>query len=93
VVIGVLTLELSIDSAHSLKEKRAVLNRVKDRVQHRFNVAIAEVDDHDLWNCACLAVVTVSTQREHCNRVLSKVADQVRTIKDCELEDFSVEFL
>jgi hypothetical protein len=35
----------------------------------------------------------VSTQREHCNRVLSKVADQVRTIKDCELEDFSVEFL
>ena len=72
-VIGVLTLDFSIDGAFSLKEKRMTVNRIRDRVRNKFNVAVAEVDDHELWNRACIAVVAVSTEQKHVNQMLSRV--------------------
>ncbi len=92
-VIGVLTLELDLAQARSLKDKRAVLNRVKQRVQNKFNVSIAEIDGHELWNYACLGVAAVSNDQRHCNRVLSKIVDHVEQIRDCEIADYATEFL
>jgi uncharacterized protein YlxP (DUF503 family) len=92
-VIGVLTVELSIDDAFSLKEKRMVLNRIRDRVRQKFNVAIAEVEDNESWNHACLGVVTVSNERRYSNQVLSKVVELIESEHDCRLEDFTIEFL
>ena len=92
-IIGVLTIELAIDGAFSLKEKRMTVNRVRDRVRQKFNVAIAEVGDNDLWNRACIGIVAVANEQKHVNRVLSKVVDFVRTIRDCEIEDFTLEFV
>lgn len=92
-VIGVLTLELEIPAAHSLKEKRMVLNRVIDRVRNQFNVAVAEVEEQDVWNRAVVAVVAVSNQQAHTNRMLSKVIELVETIHDCNVADVTTEFL
>ena len=92
-IIGVLTLDLDIPAANSLKEKRMVVNRVRDRVRAKFNVAIAEVDENEVWNRAVLGVVTVSNEQVYCNQVLDKVVDLVETIRDCNLEDYSMEFL
>jgi len=91
--IGFLTLELSIDGAFSLKDKRMVVNRVRDRVRQKFNVAVAEIDENDVWNRACLGIVTISNEQAHTNRMLSKVVAFVETIRDCEVEDVSMEFL
>ncbi len=92
-IIGVLTLELEIPWAHSLKEKRMVVNRVRDTVRAKFNVAVAEVDANDVWNRAVIAVVTVANEQVHCNQVLDKVVDLVETVRDCNLADYSLEFL
>ena len=54
--VGVLTLEIQLPYAHSLKEKRAVLNRMRDRLRARFNVAVAELDHQDAWQQAVLGV-------------------------------------
>lgn len=91
-IVGVLTLEIDIESAYSLKDKRAVLNRIRDRVRSTFNVAIAEVDENEVWNHACLGVVTISNDQRHCNEMLSKVVAFVETIRDCELDDYSIDF-
>lgn len=91
-IVGVLTLEIDIESAYSLKEKRAVLNRIRDRVRNTFNVAIAEVDDNEVWNHACLGVVTISNDQRHANEMLSKVVEFVQKIRDCELDDYSLDF-
>ena len=58
--IGVLTLELRLENSHSLKEKRHVVKSLKDRLRHKFNVAVAEIDYQDLWQRAAVAAVTVS---------------------------------
>lgn len=92
-VVGILTLELSLPGADNLKAKRAILNRIKDRVHHRFNVSIAEVEANDVWNYAVLGCAVVSNDQRHANEILSKVQDLVDEIHDCELDDSTLEFI
>lgn len=71
--VGVLTLELRIEHAHSLKEKRHVVKSLKDRLRVKFNVSVAEIDDMDLHNSAVLAVATVSSSRPFAEKILQAV--------------------
>ncbi len=71
--IGVLTLEVRIEDAHSLKDKRHVVKGLKDRLRNRFNVAVAEIDGHDLWQRATVAAVTVAVDHGHAEQVLQQV--------------------
>ncbi len=69
--IGVLTLELELTEAHSLKDKRHFVRGLKDRLRAGFNLSVAEVDDYNLWNRSTLAAVTVSGSRENAAKVLA----------------------
>ena len=91
--LGILTIELDIAHAMSLKDKRAVLNRVKERVRNKFNVSIAEVEDHDVWNVAVLAVVIVSNNQKSNNQVLDKVVDHIEKITDCDISHIDLDFM
>lgn len=71
-----LTMEIRIEHAHSLKEKRHVVKSLKDRLRNKFNVAVAEIVDQDLHNSAVLAAVTVSSSREFAAKVLQSVEDE-----------------
>jgi hypothetical protein len=61
--VGVLTLEIELPYSHSLKEKRAVLQKIRDRLRARFNVAVAELDHQDVWQHATLGVVSISSSQ------------------------------
>jgi hypothetical protein len=79
-VVGVLTLELRIEHAHSLKEKRHVVKSLKDRLRNKFNVSVAEIDDMDLHNSAVLAVATVSSSRPFAEKVLQTVERETASV-------------
>jgi uncharacterized protein YlxP (DUF503 family) len=68
--IGVLTLELHLVDAHSLKDKRHYVLGLKERLRNRFNLAVAEIEDQDIQNRGVLAAVTVSSSRENAAKVL-----------------------
>ncbi len=72
-VIGVLTLELRLEDSHSLKDKRHVVLSLKERLRHKFNVAVAEIDYQDLWQRAAVAAVTVSSDHARAAQVLQSV--------------------
>ena len=91
-VVGLLTIELHVPGSQSLKDKRAVLRRVKDRLK-KFNVAVSEVEHHDLWQRAALAVVTVSTDQPHADRELAAVADEIERVEPGAVTRTEVEFL
>ena len=78
--IGVLTLELRIEHAHSLKEKRHVVKSLKDRLRVKFNVSVAEIDDMDLHNSAVLAVAAVSSSRPFAEKVLQAVEREAASL-------------
>lgn len=76
-VVGVLRITLGIEGAYSLKDKRGVVRRLNDRVRNKFNVAVAEVDDHDTFNRAVIGVVAVANEGPFVNSVLDKVLDHM----------------
>jgi uncharacterized protein YlxP (DUF503 family) len=71
--VGVLTLELRIEHAHSLKEKRSVVKSLKERLRGKFNVSVAEIDGMELHNSSVIAVATVSPSRPFAEKVLRSV--------------------
>ena len=71
--VGVARLSLQIPESGSLKSKRQVLRRVTDRVKARFNAAVAEVEDQDLWQKATLAMAVVGNDRRHVDEQLDKL--------------------
>ena len=79
-MIAVLTVELHIPYAQSLKDKRMVLRRIKDRLQ-KFNVAVAEVEHQDRWQRAGLGIVAISTTAEHVEQSLAAAADEAARVQ------------
>ena len=91
--IGVLTLELRLENAHSLKDKRHVVQSLKTRLRNKFNVAVAEIDYQDLWQRAAVAAVTVASDHVHAERVLQSVEDEAAALLGGELVETTVEWL
>jgi hypothetical protein len=92
-VIGICQLDLRIPENHSLKGKRHVIRKVIDRVRHRFNVAISEVGDNDLWQRAQIGFCTVGNDRRHINSSLDKVIDFIEKSHLVEMVHTEMEIL
>jgi len=90
--VGVLTLEIQIPYAHSLKEKRAVLRKLKDRLRARFNVAVAEIDHQDVWQRATLGVVSISSSQPLLESVFRQVLADSENILGDDVADHVLEF-
>ena len=71
--VGLLTLELHIADAHSLKDKRQILRSLKDRLRAKFNVAVAELEYHDTWQRSVVGIVTLSNEEHHVEESLQHV--------------------
>ncbi len=72
--IGLLTLEIHLPEARSLKDKRQVLRSLKERLRGQFNVAVAEMDHQELWQRAVVGVVSLSGEAAHLEQSLQAVA-------------------
>jgi uncharacterized protein YlxP (DUF503 family) len=92
--VGVCKIRLRLPENLSLKGKRRVLKSITSRIRNKFNVSVAEVDDHDLWQLATLGVCCVSNDGRFTNQVLSKVVDFIANGRfEVELLDYEIELL
>ena len=91
--VGLLTLELHIPDAQSLKDKRQVLRSLKDKLRRDFNVAVAELDHQDTWQRSVIGVVTISNEEKHVNEVLQKALDEADRILGSFLINQAVEII
>lgn len=90
-IVGLLSIEIRLPAAHSLKDKRRILRKVIDGVRHRHNVSIAEVGDNDVWQRAGIAVCMVANESAFVDSVLSKILNEVEGTLDGEILDYSIE--
>jgi hypothetical protein len=92
--IATLTLELVIEHAQSLKDRRQVVRSLKDKLRHGFNISIAELDDALLWNRATLGVVAISSSAAYLSGQLREVEAAARRLAvglGCEIVDSYME--
>jgi len=91
--VGLLTLELHIADAQSLKDKRQVLRSLKDKLRGKFNVAVAELDHQDVWQGSVVGIVTLSTEEKHVREVLQKVLDEADEVLGSMLVNQAIEIV
>lgn len=92
--VATLTLELAIEHAHSLKDRRQVVRSLKDKLRHGFNISVAELDDGIVYNRATLGVAAISSSPAYLHGQLREVEEAARRIANglgCEIIDSFVE--
>lgn len=89
-IIGAARIDLRIEGAHSLKEKRQVLRSLLDRAR-RSGVTVAEVDDHDLWNVATVGLAAVGSQTEHVRELVRRAADIFESASEATVESLEMD--
>lgn len=92
-VIGVLTAELSIGGANSLKDKRQVVKSLLAHLRSEFNISAAEVANHDIWRQATIGIAVVATDGSFANAVLDNVVDHIERDPRADLGHYEMEML
>jgi uncharacterized protein len=90
--VGVLTLEIQLPYAHSLKDKRSVVQSLRNRLRARFNVAVAELDHQDVWQRATLGVTSISNSRLMLESVFQQVLAESEKILGQEVANYSFDY-
>ncbi len=92
--VATLTLELAIEHAQSLKDRRQAVRSLKDRLRHGFNISVAELDEALVWNRATLGVAAISGSSAYLAGQLREVeaaARRLATGLGCDILDSFVE--
>ncbi len=92
-IIGVLTLQLHLGEANSLKDKRRILKSLIARIKNRFNVSVAEVGQQELWQCSTLGISMVSCEQAHVHKVLAAVVNFVEAQGSVLITNFQTDLL
>lgn len=94
--VAQLTLEIRIEHAHSLKDRRQVVRSLKDQLRQGFNISVAELDEAVTWQSATIGIVAISGSRDYLRGQLEEVERAAsRMIRElgAELADSWWEFL
>ena len=93
-IIGACELTIHLPESHSLKDKRQVIKSIMARVRNHFEVAIAEVEDQDLWQIAKLGVSCVSNSKQHADEILGRVQRYIEeTRPDVLISNIEIELI
>jgi len=91
--ILLITLKLHIPLAHSLKDKRSHIKGLKERISHRFNVSIAEIDFLDDWQQAMLGICIISNDKSYLDRQYSLIETMVIEFSGLEIDKITREWI
>ena len=92
-IVALERFDLRIPGCRSLKQKRHVVKGLTAALRQRFQVSVAEVDHHDLWQRTAIAVAAVGAEEHHLRRVMHQVEKAVDAWAETELIDRVLEVL
>lgn len=91
--LGVLSIQFHIPNGQSLKEKRAVIKSVKDRIRNEFNVSVAEIGLKDQWQECVLGICAINTDKPYLDGVLQNILSFLSSIDRIVLREHQIDFL
>ena len=92
-IVGLCTVELHFPDSQSLKNKRKILVSLKTRLQNRFNISVAEIDENHLWQKVILGIASVANDTARVNQTLDRVLNDIRANPSLELLRSKIELL
>ena len=91
--VGVLIIDIMISSSASLKEKRYVVKSIKDKLKHKFNVSVAELDFQDKWQRSELGIAFISNEYSHAENSLQKVFRFLDESDEYEIINYTFDYV
>lgn len=91
-IVGLLSIEIYIPASTSLKEKRMVLNHIRDKVRKKFNVSVAEVDYLEKWQRSLIAIAMVTAKKSFAEEVLTKIFQLLDSDLSFEINKYTIEY-
>ncbi len=92
--VGICTIKCRLPENSSLKGKRQILRSITSRLQNKFNISVAEVDDNDQWQLATIGICCISNDKRYTNTVLSNVVNFVEGSRfELEILDYEIEII
>jgi len=88
-----LEVECMMYEGHSLKDKRSIIKRALANIQKKLNVAVTELDFHDLWQRTKIGIVTISTDKVHAEKIIQQAIAMLDSIPELERTITNVERL
>jgi len=92
-VVGIMTVELSLGDIFTLKEKRQIVKSVIERIKSRYNVSIAEVDMLDVKRRAVIGMACVSNSQQLVDRQLDLILNFLESDGRFAIEDIHKEVI
>jgi uncharacterized protein YlxP (DUF503 family) len=93
VTVGVLIIDIMIQSSTSLKEKRHVLNKIRDRLRNKFNVSVAELDYLDKWQRSQVGIALISNEYSHAENSLQKIFRYLDEFDEFEITNYTFDYV
>jgi len=87
-IVGVLTVEIAVLEAQSLKDKRRIVKSIKDRVRNRYNVSVSEVDDQEIMRRCKLGIAMVAVETRAVHSQFDRIVDLIRATPGATLLDY-----
>ncbi len=91
--IGALAVTIHIPASGSLKSKRRVLKSIKDRVRHKFNVSVSEIDEHDKWQIAVIGVSMISNDKNLISGVFDDILSLIESHGEVRITAQQIEYM
>ena len=87
-----LLIDIHISHSHSLKEKRRVLNSLKDKIRSKFSASVAEVGDSEKWQRAVLGISIVNNSKSYLRKFQQEIMTLIETTGEAEVLESQLEF-
>lgn len=91
--IVLISFEVLIEGSSSLKVKRGVINRIKDRIRSRFNASIAEIGYLDKWQRAAMGITLICNEKKKLQKDVDAIHSMLASFTDMSVNQFTVEWL
>jgi uncharacterized protein len=92
-IIGTGKVYLHANWVHSLKEKRMIVKSITAKVQNKFNVSVAEIEDMDLHQSIVIGLACVSNSTKLANSVIQSTINFIESNTEAELLDYQIEII
>lgn len=92
-IIGTAKIYLSAPWVHSLKEKRMIIKSIIDKVKHRYNVSIAEIENQDIHQTITIGIACVSNDTRHADSMINNVIEFIENSTEADVENIETEIL
>ena len=93
IYIVLISFEVLVEGSSSLKMKRGVINRIRDRIRARYNASVAEIGYLDKWQRAAMGVTLISNEKRKLQKDVDAIQTMLVSFTDMSVNNVSVEWL